>query len=102
MVLTEQYDFSWGQVPVSDPGIMRHNILQYCLKLLLSKDWKTSTKAVSDSPIFGPYKVQSGLQSKQKFMLDNSAIWLVNQNHKISKCIAEFHPEERANHVVIQ
>ena len=66
MVLTEQYDFSWGQVPVSDPRIMRHNILQYCLKLLLSKDWKTSTKAVSDSPIFGPYKVQSGLQSKPR------------------------------------
>ena len=42
------------------------------------------------------------LQSKQKFMLDNSAIWLVNRNHKISKCMAEFHPEERATHVVIQ
>ena len=37
------------------------------------------------------------LQSKQKFILDNSAIWLVNQNHKISKCMAEFYPEERAN-----
>ena len=32
------------------------------------------------------------LQSKQKFILDNSAIWLVNLNHKISKCMAEFHP----------
>ena len=42
------------------------------------------------------------LQSKLKFILDNNAIWLVKRNHKINKCLAEFHPEERATHVVIQ
>ena len=42
------------------------------------------------------------LQSKDKFILDKSAIWLVNRNHKISKSIAEFHPEERATLVDIQ
>ena len=42
------------------------------------------------------------LQSKYKFILDNGAIWPVNRNHKISKCMAKVHPEERATHVVIQ
>ena len=48
------------------------------------------------------YKAQSGLAIKIEFLLDNSAIWLVNRNHKISKCMTEFHPEKCATHVVIQ
>ena len=35
-------------------------------------------------------------------ILDNSAIWLVKRNHRISKCMAEFHPEECATHVGTQ
>ena len=50
----------------------------------------------------GTIKHSLVLQSKQKFILDNSANWLVNQNHKISKFIAEFHPDELVTHVVIQ
>ena len=42
------------------------------------------------------------LQLKLKLILDNSAIWLVNRNYKISKYMAEFHPEEHATHVVTQ
>ena len=44
-------------------------------------------------------KAQFGLL---KIILNNSTIWLVNTKPKICICIAEFHPEERAAHVVIQ
>ena len=45
----------------------------------------------------GTIRHSLALKSKEK-----SAIWLVNRNHKISKCIAEFHLEERATHVVMK
>ena len=44
----------------------------------------------------------SGLAIKIEIYIDNSAILLVNQNHKISKRMAEFHTEERTTHVVTQ
>ena len=37
------------------------------------------------------------------FILNNNPnLASKHENHKISKCIAEFHPEEQAAHVVIQ
>ena len=34
------------------------------------------------------------------FILNNSAIWLVNTKGQICRCIADFHPEEHATHEV--
>ena len=42
-------------------------------------------------------KAQFGLL---KIILNNSAIWLVKTKPQICKCIAKFHPEERAAHEV--
>ena len=50
------------------------------------------------------FKAHSGLAMLAPLKIENyiGAIWIVNRNHKISKCMTEFHPEERATHVVIQ
>ena len=36
------------------------------------------------------------------YILNNSAIWLVNTKPQYKQCIEDFHLEERASHVVIQ
>ena len=58
--------------------------------------WKLSCAEISFLMPARNYKAQSGLAIKIEIYIEYSAIWLVNVKNKMSKCIAKFHPEERA------